>query len=204
LANFVLKGLEKIVQGRLKINLAANPLQFQHGFTKGLSCDTAVAMLIDCVEKQVLGKGICLAVFLDISSAFDTVQFDDIKAQLYNRGINPRIILWYNHFLRNRLIESKSGSIIIRKQPTQGAPQGGACSADMWNLVDQTLLDLFQGLNVEIIGFADDAVLLIGGKNIYVLHDQMQNALDMVEQWGQQKKLQFNSKKSCVIIFTNK
>jgi hypothetical protein len=58
----------------------------------------------------------------------------------------------------------------------------------MWNIVDQTLLDLFKGSHIKIVGFADDTLLLISGNNILELISTMQKTLDRVIAWGDSKK----------------
>jgi hypothetical protein len=205
LANFTIKALEKLVQGEIKENIARNPLQFQHGFTPGRSCDSAISMAINIIESSVLRRGrICCGVFLDIAGAFDNIQFSSISRQLTLRGIDSKIINWYDHFLRNRLITCTIKTTKMTVQPTQGAPQGGVLSADMWNIVDQTLLDQFEGLEVRIVGFADDCLLLVTGKNVEVIITKMQKALDLVENWGNEHKLKFNPTKTKAIMFTNK
>ena len=79
LTSFVFKCLERLVYWNIQTTaLAENPLSNrQHGFRKGMSTDTALSMTIGKIEKGLSKrKGLAVAVFLDITGAFDNVNIN--------------------------------------------------------------------------------------------------------------------------------
>ena len=58
----------------------------QHGFTKGLSTESAISNLLNYLESFVMHKLIAIAIFLDITSAYDSMDIDHIRTSLYLHG----------------------------------------------------------------------------------------------------------------------
>ena len=55
----------------------------QHDFTKGECMESAISRTLEYIEQQLFKKRHhCLGVFLDISSAFDSISIDHIKSCL--------------------------------------------------------------------------------------------------------------------------
>jgi ribonuclease HI len=156
------------------------------------------------LESSTLKKKSALAVFLDISGAFDNVSFDSVKNILLRRNIDPLIVNWYNHLLRNRLITSSIHDISLSAQPTQGTPQGGVLSAVIWNLVNQRMLDKFTEGHVHPFGLADDSTLITNKGSLKIMISRIQVALDKVIEWGNEEGLTFNATKTAAILFTKK
>ena len=73
LSNYLLKALEKLCVWNTDETLETNPLSIQqHGFQRGKCTDRAISKTVNFIE-QSLEKKQCLAVFLDIKGAFDTI-----------------------------------------------------------------------------------------------------------------------------------
>jgi len=164
LSNVFLKIIERLVKDNLKEGPLSTPLENQHGFTVGRSCDTALSEVAKTVEMATLRGEICLGVSLDIQGAFDNLQFETITRKMSELGVEKQIILWYEHLLKNRKIVGDINNASCAKQPKQGTPQGGILSPDAWNISNQGLLDIFQydKDGVRAIGLADDTMLLRG------------------------------------------
>ena len=90
----------------LSTSLKANPLNDrQHGFRKGRSTDTALSMMVGRIEKALRKKGgAAIAVFLDIRGAFDNVNISFTSNALLERGFDPEMVVWYSHYLANRVV----------------------------------------------------------------------------------------------------
>ena len=74
----------------------------------------------------------------------------------------------------------------------------------IWNVVFDTLLNLFNSGPTKIIGFADDGALLITGQDPTTMTELMQKALDLCQAWGTKHGLSFSPHKTAAIIFTHK
>ena len=101
LSNYLLKGLERLVVWNMDGNLEDKPIHpRQHGFTKGKSTESALSSTIDPFEYFVFINQHCLAVFLDISAAFDSIAIDHIRNALVQHGGNGDMVRWYYNLLK--------------------------------------------------------------------------------------------------------
>ena len=75
----------------------------------------------------------------------------------------------------------------------------------MWNVGFDQMLGLFPDRGrVKIVGFADDAALIVVGPNPQVLRALMQSAIDKVLKWGDQHGLHFAPQKTVAVLFTRR
>ena len=97
------KLLEKLVCTRvynfLNITGQINPTQY--GFRASHSCDNAVNHLVGKVVKNLEKKIDTVAVFLDLSKAFDTLEHDIVTAKMYRYGIRGKPLEWFQSYLHN-------------------------------------------------------------------------------------------------------
>ena len=79
LSNYFLKGLERLVVWRMELSLVEHPIHpKQHGFQKGRSTESALSNTVNYIESFVFKHQYALGVFLDISSAFDSINPDHV------------------------------------------------------------------------------------------------------------------------------
>ena len=86
----------------------------------------------------------------------------------------------------------------------RGSPQGGVLSPLIWNIIINTLLTTFKCKAVKVVGYADDIILLVSGKDPQTLVNLMQKAIKEVVTWGNKNGLTFNPEKTSAVIFTKK
>ena len=99
--------------------------------------------------------------FLDISTAFDSISPEHIKAQLYKHGGEKDLVEWYYNFLKHRDIEITMQGITVEYSTGVGFPQGGVCSAKFWLIAFDPAIEIINQYGVEGNGFADDCSALI-------------------------------------------
>ena len=93
----------------------------------------------------------------------------------------------------------------VVKYLVKGTPQGSVLSPLMWLLGFEGFLELFPDKGrIRIIGFADDAILVIRGPNPVTLVKFMQIALNKTVDWGRKNELEFSPQKTVVVMFTRK
>ena len=83
--------------------------------------------------------------------------------------------------------------------------RGGVISPYLWNDAHDSFLALFDNNpSVHVECFADDCALIITGKDIAKMKEQMQRALHKCEAWAKSQGLVFAPGKSEAVIFTRK
>ena len=75
LSNYLLKGLERLVVWNMDKALIDHPIHHkQHGFLTGKATESAISNTTNYIEKHIMQRKHCVGVFLDISSAFDSIR----------------------------------------------------------------------------------------------------------------------------------
>ena len=78
------------------------------------------------IEKFVMNRQHVVGIFLDISSAFDSIDPNFICSQLRSKGVDDKLTDWYINYIKERHlnynISGHSGWIATG----QGFPQGGS------------------------------------------------------------------------------
>ena len=97
----------------------------QFGFRKGLSTQTAIISLLNQIIESLDDEKYIIAIFLDLSKAFDTINHDILLSKLQFYGIRGNTYDWFRSYLSSREqfvelngVRSASKSII------HGVPQG--------------------------------------------------------------------------------
>ncbi len=204
LSNFLLKGLERLIQWFILEYYVKEPLFRQHAYTKGRSCDTALSTFVDDVEKAIYNGRYLLAVSLDCSGAFDSIKFDSAKSCMERKGIPDNIVKWYMNLLQHRSVDAEVQGFRATVKPARGSPQGGVLSPLVWNLIMDEFLSQFQKGPVKVLGYADDILLYIEGTEPMSMGELLQPALLKVISWGKLNGLTFNPSKTHTILFTRR
>ena len=133
LSNFFLKGLERLITWKMDKNLVRHPIhKNQHGFQVGRGTEGALSGTCNYVEKSVLRRSYCLGLFLDISSAYDSMDIEHIRNSLYLHGGETDLVEWYYNYLSKRLLRIDLHGDTLVYECGQGFPQGGVASAKFW------------------------------------------------------------------------
>ncbi len=204
LSNFILKGLERIIQWYILERHVTRPLPHQHAYTKGRSCDSALSHFIDDAEKAVFNGQYLLAVSLDCSGAFDSIRFEAASKGMKDKNIPSNIIRWYGHLLNSRLVSAEIQGLTKFVKPKRGSPQGGVLSPLIWNLIMDGFLSQFNKGPVKVLGYADDILIYVQGLNPNVMGEILQPIICRVLSWGQNNGLSFNPKKTSMVLFTRR
>ena len=97
----------------------------QHGFRADRSTETAISDMTNYIEKYLFNKRHCVGIFLDISSAFDTISPKHIRETLLKKGGDPIMVEWYHGYLthRNHFLELNNDT--TSATTSIGFPKGG-------------------------------------------------------------------------------
>ena len=100
----VSKLLEKAAQQALKDYFENENLlsKSQHGFRKKHSMKTASIYICDSIRKEMNNGKLTVAVYVDLSKAFDTIGHSVLLQKLSSYGMKDKEIEWLNSYLFNR------------------------------------------------------------------------------------------------------
>ena len=119
LSNYLIKGLERLVTWRTQDCLVEHPIHVrQHGFQKGKCTETAISNTLDSGERHVMRDEPAVGMFLDISSAYDSVSINHIRASLYRHGVDEDYMEWYYHMIGHRVLDIHLHGCLLYTSPS--------------------------------------------------------------------------------------
>ena len=183
--------LEHIVLHHLNKKLDTMLHNRQHGFRRGLSCETQLCGTFHQLARSANNGNTTHALIFDFQKAFDKVPHALLMAKL-------REIDWIHKFLTDRKQQVVVENRISTTRPvTSGVPQGSVLGPALFLIY---INDLPNTLDCDISLFADDTLLF---QEIQSPQDveRFQRNIDHLYNWSQQWKMPFNADKCQVITF---
>ena len=179
-----------------------DPNQFAYRAKRGV--EDAILFFTNNVYSHLdTPKSYVRTLFLDFSSAFNTIQPHLLIPKLLNMGVNKNICLWILEFLTERpqFVFLKCGNTSFLSSINvlnTGAPQGTVLSPILFTIYTNDCRGTFR--NIPFIKYADDTIIqaLINSLN------DLLNYYDEIEKftkWCSDHYLQLNVKKTKELIF---
>ena len=196
------KVFESVIGAKMRFYFESKNIlhQDQNGFREGRSCHLALNTIIDFGKKNLDKKNHVIAVFLDLSKAFDTIDHDLLLQKLDKYGFSLNALKMIENYLSNRnsivnFNGSKSKSEILKC----GVPQGSILGPLLFIIFINDLCHILTRANKCL--FADDTTLVISGKNIADLTSALESDLKSISEWLKHNRLLLNVSKSNAMIF---
>lgn len=204
---FISKVLEKVVASQLLTALNSHKLldKFQSGFRQNHSTETALLKVSnDLMMASDAGKSSIL-MLLDMTAAFDTVDYDILIHRLRNQvGISGTALKWLNSYLTGRSFSVAVGPHTSESVPLHcGVPQGSVLGPSLFALYMLPLgkiISSFKGISYHF--YADDIQLYYSFNpncpdfNCNILLE----CLSAIKTWMANNFLQFNESKTEILI----
>lgn len=201
--NNLAKILEMSIKQRLTEHLEYNKIlsKNQFGFKEKVGTEDAIfevtKILYNSFEKQKRQ----IAVFLDLTKAFDTVSHFKLLEKLNNygvRGISNKLLSSYLESREQyvKIGEEKSDINVIR----YGIPQGTVLGPTLFSIYINELL--FLKTEAKIIAYADDTVLLVEDDCWEAVFEKASLEFSKVNQWLKQNLLTVSIEKTKCICFS--
>ena len=133
-----MKVMEKMVCNRLSFVLEHNYAfsETQGGFRRRLSTLEQIARLENVIRHSLCDRKYCIAIFFDLSSAYDCVWHTGLLYHLAQNGIKGNILAWLQEFLRDRSYKVYfEGEFSESRKMSSGVPQGSILSPMLFNLM---------------------------------------------------------------------
>lgn len=202
ISNFA-KLFEKCLKERLAGFLDKNGLlsENQFGFSPGLSTADAMHKLIEHVRSKLDSGKRCLAVFLDLAKAFDTVPHRQLLDVLEKNGVRGPVLQVFTNYLVERQQYVKIDDTLSDPCTVKiGIPQGTVLGPLLFILYINSLTTL--NINGIIISYADDTVIAFDGDTWEEVKKCAQNGIMLVKKWLDIYKLTLNVQKTNYIAFS--
>jgi len=195
---------EKVIHKRFYFFLETQNILYenQYGFRRKHGTIDALTKFVTDTTKSLDEKESILAVFLDLSKAFDTIDHSILLNKLEFYGIRGKAWDWCKDYLSNRKqyvnYKDKNSSLYKIRY---GVPQGSVLSPLLFIIYTNDLPD---NLNIaKSILFADDTTIYHSSSNISQLYETMNTELNNLTDWFQANKLSLNISKTNYMIFSN-
>lgn len=141
-----------------------------------------------------------IAIFIDITKAFDRTWHQALKYKLTKIGTPYYILSIINSFLDKRTFSVNVNNHMSNPRTINaGLPQGSPLSPTLFNLY---VADLPKLNNIQIAQFADDTAIFSSDSSINLIRNRIQLYLHMLDSWATKLKIQLNPSKTSAKIFT--
>ena len=205
LASVMSKVVELILLRRAQSWLSTECNQF--GFKPEHGTDMCIYAIKEIIDRYQCLNGNVFMSFLDASKAFDRVSHTVLFNKLIDRGVPGYVIrileCWYNN---QNMCVRWGGNLSEKFTVSNGVRQGGILSPYLFNIymddLSKLLNKIYAGCSVNGIihnnlMYADDLVLFASSATA------LQSLLDKTYDYGCTHDINFNSKKSAILIVKN-
>ncbi|XP_047997279.1 uncharacterized protein LOC125234903 [Leguminivora glycinivorella] len=203
LGTVVGKVFERLLQPWIQEGCVIDDAQF--GFRPGLSTDSAIMSLKHTVNYYTSRETTVYACFLDLSKAFDLVNYEVLWNKLRNTTVPMEVTNLLRYWYENQTNYVKWGDVTSSEYRLEcGVRQGGITSPDLFNLYVNDLIAGLRstrvgchigGVCVNSLSYADDMVLLSSSA------EGLRRLLHFCEKYAISHGMKYNSSKTEYLIF---
>lgn len=149
----------------------------QYGFRKGRSCEQCILLATQELQRMRSASKFVAAVAIDISGAFDCIQWRHILTQLRRMQIPEYLCDSVQSYFRDRCVQYGPASRVLQR----GTPQGSVLGPLLWNVGYNAVLDELRMRWVAHFCYADDTLLLLADDNLQTLRKRIMSEIKAIQ-----------------------
>ena len=173
---------------------------YQFGYRKLHSITLALIEITDKIKKWLDEENYVLGIYLDLTKAFDTVNYDILLWKLNQYGIRGHANDFFHSYLTGRRQHTcVNGVCSETRELTCGVPQGSVLGPLFFILYMNDIINAADANNIRL--YADDTGIFLHGKNIYNLINHVRNNFRRLKQWFVCNTLTLNADKSYFSVY---
>lgn len=202
------KMFERLIKDRMEAYMSENNKglsKYQYGFVRGRSTVDAIRHVKEWTEGKMEEGRHVMAISLDIRNAFNSLEWSEINRAIRNKGFREYIKEIIKDYLRDRSIvwEGKNGRKNHRKIE-RGAPQGSILGPLLWDITYDSVIATAKLRESEIVCYADDTMILVGGWEIEGTIERGNLVTEMVVRKAGRLGLEVSAGKTQAMLFRRK
>lgn len=199
------KMYESLISSRLSDFIESENIltNHQYAFRKNCSTTLAILELTSNILKSFNEKSYTVALFLDLSKAFDTIDKSLLLKKLDHYGVRGSFNDFLSSYLSNRKQFVQYNDFNSDYKPiTTGLMQGSILSTILFNIFFNDISHMANSHNFKCTLFADDAVFYFKSESFIDAINGMRSFIDILSKWLVLNKLTPNTSKTKLMIFT--
>lgn len=198
------KVLERLINKRLLSYLEKNKIlsASQFGFRAGKCTEDAVSALTSLITDKLDKNKKCLAVFLDLKKAFDTVSVSILVQKLENIGVRGIPLDLFKSYMRGRKQRVQVKQTVSEiTYVDYGVPQGSVLGPTLFLVYINDLCN-FQIKNTQIFSYADDTAVVFSGDSWNSIKTEAELGMRQISEWLRANLLTLNTQKTNYMSFS--
>ena len=199
------KILEKAICAQMMLYLSKNNLicDDQFGFRRRSQTTHVVQSMLNTIYKAAIQEQVTVATYIDLSKAFDCLQYNQLFTKMKSLGFKDRTMRWFESYLSGRKqCTDIEGNLSSKLDVHLGVPQGSILGPILFIIYVNDINR--SGVDCKFVKFADDTTVLTTGSTLHEAVEKMNVTMASVGQWFSKNKLNLNPGKTRYMIFNSK
>ena len=199
----VSKLFERILQKQMYAYMNHFLSPYLCGYRNGFTTQQALLSLIEKWKNILDKKGFGGAILMDLSKAFDTLDFELLIAKLHTYGFQKKSLKFIYSYLCNRWYRTKVNTDFSSWSALmQGVPQGSVLGPLLFNIYLNDLFFLIEFTNV--CNFADDTTFYACDDDVQSLVNRLEHDSYLAIEWFENNYMKLNPDKCHLLIAGHK
>ena len=198
--------LSKVIERILADQLISHLEKFgnihpnQYGFRPGRTTEDAALAVTEYASAAVDDGDTCIAIFCDITKAFDTIDRGRLINKLRCYGVGGSALELMASYLSHRTQIFKANGLSSNTANVEyGIPQGSVCGPLLFLVF---INDVFTATHPHLtIAFADDTVIMLRGRDRQSTYMQASECITRLNAWMRVNGLILNTRKTKFMEF---